>query len=333
MPSASRALILTAALAVLACSGARAATEQPTAQTTPTTQATQATEAASAAQAVPAAQAHDSSSATETLQEVTVTAQRAKLAKRVTAFVDKITGPSFDGGVPRWGKPVCLLVSGLRREAVEFIRSRVDDVARASGIPLAAEGCHPDLYVLVSRQPQQLLRAMDSHHRWFYFGNNAHWGVVREFISTPGPVRVLYRDANDAPPGEVPAYPIVHSAKAGPITESEDNWNYDSHAGGYSVRWYVFRAFVIIDGSQLKGVTLGQFADYVAIVGLAQVRPSDGLADAPTILKLFDGSSQAAPARMTDWDRAFLKSIYATNPGSHGQRWHVVQDMMSEIAR
>ncbi len=324
MPSASRALTLTAALVALACSGARAATEQPTAQSAPATQATQ---------AVPAAQAHDGSSATETLQEVTVTAQRAKLAKRVTAFVDKMTGPSFDGGVPRWGKPVCLLVSGLRREAVEFIRSRVDDVARASGIPLAAGGCHPDLYVLVSRQPQQLLRAMDSHHRWFYFGNNAHWGVVHEFISTPGPVRVLYRDANDAPPGEVPSFPIVHSAKAGPITESEDNWNYDSHAAAYSFRWYVFRAFVIIDGSRLEGVTLGQFADYVAIVGLAQVRPADSLADTPTILKLFDGSSRAAPARMTDWDRAFLKSIYATNPGSHGQRWHVVQSMMSEIAR
>jgi hypothetical protein len=51
----------------------------------------------------------------EKVQEVTVTAHCYELEKRVTAFVGKITGPLFDGGLVRWGKPVCLLVSGLPR--------------------------------------------------------------------------------------------------------------------------------------------------------------------------------------------------------------------------
>jgi hypothetical protein len=37
------------------------------------------------------------------------------------------------------------------------------------------------------------------------------------------------------------------------------------------------------------------------------------LVDAPTILQLFNGT-QAAPAGMTEWDRAFLKSLYTTPP-------------------
>jgi len=108
MSKASRLLIVSAALAALGLADARAATDQ-------------------------SAPTNDSSSATEHLQEVTVTAQRAKLAERISAFVSKITGPLFEGGLPLWGKPVCPLVSGLPREEGEFIVGRVSDVARAGG--------------------------------------------------------------------------------------------------------------------------------------------------------------------------------------------------------
>jgi hypothetical protein len=88
---------------------------------------------------------------------------------------------------------------------------------------------------------------------------------------------------------------------------------------------------VIVDASQLKGVTLGQLADYAALVGLAQIKPVDSLADAPTILQLFNGTN-AAPAGMTEWDRAFLKSLYTTPQHKPAQqRWHVVQAMTKEI--
>jgi hypothetical protein len=68
-------------------------------------------------------------------------------------------------------------------------------------------------------------------------------------------------------------------------------------------------------------------------LGLAQLKPAESLEDAPTILKLFSGAPQAAPAGMTDWDRAFLKSIYSTDPSLHGQRRHIVDAMVSAISR
>ena len=146
--------------------------------------------------------------------------------------------------------------------------------------------------------------------------------VLDDFISRPGPVRVLYRDAPIVASG---VHPTVHAAKVGPITYSGDTW------AGRS-RWYVFRVFVIVDASQLKGVTLGQLADYAALVGLAEIKPARSLADAPTILQLFNGPPQAVAAGMTDWDRAFLKSLYTTPPHQPAQqRWHVVQAMAKEI--
>jgi hypothetical protein len=116
-------LILSAALAVLGFSDAPAATDQ----------------------SAPA-----SASATEKLEEVTVTAQRAALAKRVTAFVNQIRGPLFEGGLTRWGEPVCPLVSGLPRDEGEFMLGRISDIARAVGVPLAGEKCCPNLYILVT---------------------------------------------------------------------------------------------------------------------------------------------------------------------------------------
>ncbi|MGH8220737.1 MAG: hypothetical protein ACREUT_19565 [Steroidobacteraceae bacterium] len=313
----SRALILSAALAALAFGSARAAD--------------------------PSAPSNPGSSASETPQEVTVTAQRAKLAKRVTAFVGRITGPLFEGGLARWGVPVCPLVSGVTPEDSEFILKRVSEIARAARVPLARGQCQRNLYVLVTTRPPELLKTLaEPSNLRFTFGFDASPGllpimqgiagfpttglaapsiVLQEFISTPGPARVLYRDA---PYGRADSHPMVSAAKVGPITYSEDTWEY------HSAPWYVFRVFVIIDASQLKGVSLGQFASYVAMVGLAEIKPADTLADAPTILKLFAGDPHAAPAGITDWDQAFLKSVYAT-PLSSSQRYWIGRAMVKDI--
>lgn len=275
-----------------------------------------------------------SSDSSEKLQEVIVTAQRAKLADRLTAFVSKISGPQFDGGLPLWGRPVCPRVSGLAQEEGEFIVGRVSDIARAGRVSLAGGKCRPNLYILVTRQPQELLKTMmATQNLKFTFGISyepmdgtpivASHLVIDDFISKRGPVRVLYRDAPIAPSG---VHPVVRAAKVGPITYSGDTWTGNSS-------WYLFRVFVIVDASQLKGVTLGQLADYAALVGLTEIKPVDSLADAPTILQLFNDSPEAAPAGMTDWDQAFLKSLYTTRQHKPAQqRWHVVQAMVSEIA-
>jgi hypothetical protein len=209
--------------------------------------------------------------------------------------------------------------------------ARISDIARAGGVPLAGKECPPNLYILVNTQPQELVKAMAKRNFRFTFGISTEptdgtpivpsHAVIDEFISKPGPVRVLYRDAPTVPYG---VHPVVKAAKVGPITYSGDTW-----AGNSG--WYVFRVFVIVDASQLKGVTLGQLADYAALVGLAQIKPVDSLADAPTILQLFNGTN-AAPAGMTEWDRAFLKSLYTTPQHKPAQqRWHVVQAMTKEI--
>src|SRR6185437_11844050 len=334
MSSTSKALILFAALAVLAFSDARAADQS----------------------------AHsDGSTATEKLQEVTVTAQRAKLAARVRDFVNQIVTPENNGeeGIARWRVPaVCPLVSGLTRQQGEFILERLSEIARKAGVPLAGEQCHPNLYILVTAQPEELLRGMEKRNRAFTFGyetfgsstaNTSYTpeGVVNEFIETPRAVRAWYNDNQKDPWGQPLAscqanllLPICNAPGLDPRTEGMKQrfctqTNYyrcgRGTAGGSHLTLSAIstfsRVFVIVDQTRLHGVTFGQLADYVAMVGFAKLRPGAHLGDAPTVLKLFDGAPQAAPAGLTDWDQAFLKSLYATEQLAKGQSGQIARAM------
>src|SRR5579862_5572196 len=111
--------------------------------------------------------------ASATLQEVTVTARRLELEKRVSAFVDHIAdGENGAQALARWRTPpVCPLVSGLSRRDGEFILGRLSEIAAASGVPMAAkEDCQPNYYILITDQPEQLLRGMEKRNRAFTFG-------------------------------------------------------------------------------------------------------------------------------------------------------------------
>jgi hypothetical protein len=68
------------------------------------------------------------------------------------------------------------------------------------------------------------------------------------------------------------------------------------------------------------------------MVGLAEVKLGAPLGDAPTILTLFDRAPQVTGAGMSDWDRAFLKSLYATGQESRLQRSEIALSMVRAIA-
>jgi hypothetical protein len=73
---------------------------------------------------------------------------------------------------------------------------------------------------------------------------------------------------------------------------------------------------VIVDVTKLRGVTLAQLADYIAMTSLAEIDPDAKVGDAPTILRLFQphDADNPPPDSMTGWDAAFLKAAYDLRP-------------------
>ena len=97
--------------------------------------------------------------------------------------------------------------------------------------------------------------------------------------------------------------------------------------------WTFGNVYVIVDQRQLHGVSQGQFADYIAMVSLAQIKPNAHPGDARSILTLFASTPQAAPAALSDWDQAFLRSLYATAPQATQPRSLISRGMMNELVR
>jgi hypothetical protein len=267
------------------------------------------------------------------LDEVTVTASRAELAPRVSKFVNQIAVRQNDEGLPRWQDAVCPLITGLSRPEGEFMLGRISEIAHAANVPLAGEHCRANLFIFVTAQPTQLLQAMEQQKRSFTFGE-ATPTVIDEFIRTPHPVRVWYSTIMRTPEGIRPnqdlpsAAQVLGTGLAG--IKVYNDLDRTSHLL-LSKIWSFSNVFVVVDQARLQAVTRGQLAAYVALVGLAQIKSGAHLDDAQTILKLFDGTPQEAPPGLSEWDQAFLKSLYATEQISKTQRSHIANSIVRDV--
>jgi hypothetical protein len=264
--------------------------------------------------------------------QVTIEARRTQLEPRISVFVNKITEPYDESaGLARWLERICPLVSGpdLPRREGDFIRERISELARAAGVPLASEKCTvPNLYVLVTNQPAELLKGMNQRNRWFTFAD-APRPLIREFIETPRAVRVWYQITLKTPEGlPLAGLSFPYDIKATHVFFHGTNvWSQDTHLS-FNIILDIYRVFVIVDQSRLQGVSRGQLADYVAMISLAQLRADPRLADAPSILKLFEGDPQSAPRGASDWDAAFLKALYVTEQKSRLQQTLIAREMV-----
>ncbi len=312
MPQALRVLPLVAILAAFASTGAGALAQQ----------------------SPPPAAAAPKAGNSDSLAEVTVTAERAKkLARRVREFVKQIAVPeNGQVGLARWqAPPACPLVAGLSQRDGEYVLERLSEIGRKDHVPLAGERCRPNLFILVTAEPQKLLRAMERRNRPFTFGYVSYRtetpaSVVDKFIETPRAVRVWYN------PVEMTAEGLPLMCSPNGLCVDRDRWATLRGPLWSDTKWMFSRVFVVVDGTRLTGVKLGQLADYVTMVGFARLKPDARLADAPTILKLFDGPPEAAPVGMTAWDQGFLKSLYETEPSSTQQQNYIAGDMVRDIA-
>jgi hypothetical protein len=223
--------------------------------------------------------------------QASVESQRAELYPKVTKFLTEAAAlePAFlapqleyptKGELAGWRDKVCPQVTGLDRGQEEFILARVAQIARAVGVATDDPHCRANLYVVVTAQPNELLKVIGKQNAYYMFGPRWRPYFLDQFAANPQPVTVWYN---------------IHAGRS------------------VSFRFAFSRVLIIVDRSRLQGVSPSQLADYVAMVGFAEIKPGAHVGDAPTILKLFDSSATAAPAGLSGWDQAFLKSLYTNS--------------------
>jgi hypothetical protein len=252
----------------------------------------------------------------QNVDTVTVEARRKsqKLEHDVNVFVSSaiyVPKGIYNESLERWTYlAVCPRVSGLNKEQGEFILSRLSAIARTAGVPLAGETCKPNFSVVVTAEPELFLRKMIQQPRAF----DAQRGPPLErFIATPRPVRV-WRDIvltsidganhvrahgeksyDEEPPGNT--LPSIFGSRLNVSTVTRD----------------IVGAVIIVDAQKVHDLNFGQLADYIGLIGFAQIELDKDLGDAPTILNLFRAPADARPQGMTIWDKALLHALYSTS--------------------
>src|SRR4029077_7873107 len=97
------------------------------------------------------------------LETITVEAarDREKLGQQVNHFVSAIAVQRFDQSLANWQReiPICPLVAGLPRADGEYMLRRLSQIALSVGAPLAQDQCKPNFYVVVTSEPDALLKA------------------------------------------------------------------------------------------------------------------------------------------------------------------------------
>jgi hypothetical protein len=256
---------------------------------------------------------------------VVVTAQRPAREQQVREFVADLTRRVDDEqSPPLWHRRVCPLAAGFTRDQGEYVLQRLSQVALAVGAPLDQSQCRPNLYVILTDDPESFLASWRGRVPTIFRG--ASQAEIERFVTTARPVRVWHVAGRIGADGEA----LVRGDIGGAVPATGRLPNSRLERGTVlELRAVV----VVIDAVRVRGRPLAQLVDYVAMVGLAELRNDRSSAGAATVLAVFDESGGAAgePAGLTDWDLAFLKALYGADPKAALQRALVVDSMLREL--
>jgi hypothetical protein len=303
---------------------------------------------------VPAQSPADSS-----LPEVIVEAQRQAIEKQAHGFVKKLTGSAWapddaEHLLGMWRIAICPLVAGLQRQQGQIVFDRVTAIASAAGAHLGAAGCHPNLFIVVTTRPEELLSAWHKRDRRM-FGDSMP-ATVKRFLYKPLPVRVWYNTVLAGADGDLGGN--GSSSNVGAMNGSMGMGGAESGGGampatsnllldlptfqggmgsrlgsrlGIGAVHDLSAVIAVVDFKQMEGYSWLQLADYISMMVLTNVDPNTSFASMPSILALFNDAPEARPKGLTEWDSAYLNALYHTDRMSPLQRVAIVQKMVKDI--
>tara|TARA_R110002051_G_scaffold57554_3_gene106374 strand:+ start:274 stop:1236 length:963 start_codon:yes stop_codon:yes gene_type:complete len=248
------------------------------------------------------------------LEDVEITGQPLEVLIR--DFVNEVAAPNRGRGIARWQGSICVGVANLRAEPAQYIVDRVSTVAEDVGLTPGQPGCEANVIIIATDQPDRIAgdlvrerrRAFrlggtgmdrgnnelsafissDQPVRWWQVSMPVDRDTGRRAIRLPGDCR---GDCNGGPQDFAPV--IANPAGSRLSTPIVDN---------------LFRTVVILDMTQVSGVSTEQLADYLAMITLAQIDPTADTSRYATVLNVF-ADPDSAPG-LTDWDEAYLAGLY-----------------------
>lgn len=256
---------------------------------------------------------------------------------RAVDFVKRTGVANGQQQVARWIIPICVKVLGLTTSQAVRIEDSMLDIAYEANMPVAGPGCQPNITVtfapdagevvrhIYAKKPQQLREVSQSEREQLLSGEAPiRWWYATEMMDREG-----MRSNNISAPwltaGEGTGAPVSLPTVDGVATTQQ--YNSGSNVRTPTVR-SLYGATVVVDASKAGNTPVDAIAAYSAMVAFAEMSASAPPPD--SILGLFQPSS--VETSLTDWDMAFLKSLYRMplDRRSRIQRGHLVEALLDE---
>ena len=264
---------------------------------------------------------------------------RQPLDEDQTLEVVRRAARTVDGQLARFRHPICPRVTGFETKYERIVAEQIKRSAEAVGVEAGGDGCLTNLQVVIVDDGREFVRLLSREHPEAFAGVSKR--ELRRLATDEGAARSWSVTALTNSFGGTGAHPSPSSGggtvkgQGGASVTFDGSANvmrvYDASNINPSVEQALVTSWVVIETGATFGKSLTQIADYAAMRGLAMVRPAELTGSADTILALFESDAPAAPAEMTEFDQAYLKSLYQVQ----GRRWarQQVRQMAGAIAR
>ncbi|MBN8608684.1 MAG: hypothetical protein J0L81_17335 [Caulobacterales bacterium] len=262
---------------------------------------------------------------TTTGDDIVVTG--ARLEEIVREFVGEVAAaPGSEDQIARWDGRICPGIIGLQdRAAAQAIIDRIAQRAYEVDLDVARPGCRADVIVFITPDSQALaaeLRATFRQMMNVYSTNNVHTlglEAMDDFVATPRIVRWWH---------------VTNTTSADGFELGEAAQQVRSSGSRLSrgTRQDFSRVIIVVDATRAAGVNRDSLADYIAMVALAQLDLTADTSAYPSILNLF-GEGQR-PTTLTEWDRAYLTSLYGARRNSYSsgaQERDISREMVDQL--
>lgn len=224
-------------------------------------------------------------------------ADRSEVNEQTRAITPRAT--SVGQPLARFQRPICVGVYGMSGDSAALIADRIYYNAEAMGLSVdATPGCTANVIAAFVADPQAEFATLRARYSGLVEGLS-YW-EKKAVWTTDGPVL---------------AWNVISTRTAGGQERSGNPPVFDDtqiSRLNTGIRRDMELSIVMIDTDALVGVDGVAVADYVTMRALAKTRvPKADDANFATILTLFDNPGDA-PARLTDFDRAYIGSLYAS---------------------
>ena len=259
-------------------------------------------------------------------EEIIVEGQRDR-GRQIDRFVDALTPAPHQGQLSRFEWSICPLVMGFSEPQNAAVAARMRKVAEAAVIPLGKADCRPNVFVFVTRDKQIFFDLLRKKYPLYFTGYDPD--EVQKLARSPGVSAWHVKGLLDEDGRPIP-------------TDQADGYYVNQRTGVPSrmrapTRPHFLASIVVVELDLLIGLTITQVADYAAMRAFAQLDPARlNKMAAPTILTILDApEGTAVPVTLTQWDLAFLRSLYGSDENRYvgQQRGEMKRLMRDELEK